>query len=142
MASLRKLLCDLAVSNNLTAMYAFGSRVAEVVARLEGTVPTDPNLASDIDIGIQPKRGYRLDLDQKVRLTIALERLFGVSRVDLVVCPEAPPFLAQEIVSGQLFCCTDPDEQAEYELYVLRRAGDLAPIEVERRRMILEEGAR
>lgn len=142
MASLRKLLCDLAVSNNLTAMYAFGSRVPEVIARLEGTVPTDPNLVSDIDIGVQPKRGYRLDLDQKVRLTIALERLFGVSRVDLVVCPEAPPFLAQEIVSGQLLCCTDPDEQAEYELCVLRRAGDLAPFEVERRRMILEEGAR
>ena len=142
MVDVHKQLHDLAVRNNLTAIYVFGSRSAEIVALLNGMAPAERNMSSDVDIGIQPQKGSHLDLDQKVCVALALERLFGVSRVDLVVCPEAPPFLAQEIISGELLCCTDPDEQAAYELYVLRRAGDLAPFEVERRRMILEEGAR
>ncbi len=140
MAVLHEQLQDLASQYQLTAIYAFGSRAAEVEAHVRGTARVDPVAPSDLDVGVQPRRGIRLDLDQKVRLTFALERLFGVSRVDLVVCTEAPPFLAQEVVSGQLLCCTDRDEQAEYELYVLRRAGDLAPFEYERRRLILEEG--
>ncbi len=68
---------------------------------------------------------------------MALEDLLDVPRVDLVILPEAPPFLALDIVQGELLCATDPVAEAEYQLYVLRRAGDLAPFERERRRMIL-----
>jgi hypothetical protein len=66
-----------------------------------------------------------------------LEDLLGVGRVDLVSLPEAPPFLAVEIVNGELLYEVDPDRAAEYELYVLRRAGDLAPFEHERVRGVL-----
>jgi hypothetical protein len=41
----------------------------------------------------------------------------------------------------ELLCATDLDAEAEYQLYVLRRAEDLAPFERERWRMILSEEA-
>jgi hypothetical protein len=41
-----------------------------------------------------------------------------------------------------LLYCADPDHQAEDELYVLRRAGDLARYARERQDLVLAEGAR
>jgi hypothetical protein len=78
----------------------------------------------------------------RVDLTLALEELFGISRVDLVVLSEAGAFLALAAISGELIYCANATDQAEYELYVLRCAGDLLPLERERRRLILEHGAR
>jgi len=75
-----------------------------------------------------------------VEIILALEALFGVKRVDLVVLPEAGPYLALDIIRGELIYCRDPDQQAEDELYILRRAGDLAYFEKERRKMILAGG--
>ena len=51
-------------------------------------------------------------------------------------------YLALEIIRGELIYTDDPDRQARYELYVLRRAADLLPFKKDRIRMILEEGAR
>jgi hypothetical protein len=66
-----------------------------------------------------------------------LEDLFGAGRVDLVSLPEASPFLAVEIILGELLYEVDADRTAEYELFVLRRAADLAPFERERVRGVL-----
>jgi hypothetical protein len=52
-----------------------------------------------------------------VRLANELEDLFEVSRVDLVMLPEADSFMALDIIRGEVLYCTDADEQAEYELY-------------------------
>jgi hypothetical protein len=68
---------------------------------------------------------------------MTLEELFDVGRVDLVILPEAKPYLALDVVRGELLCVTDVDAEAAYQLYVLRRAADLAPLERERRRMVL-----
>jgi len=57
--------------------------------------------------------------------------------VDLVVLSEADPFLALDVIRGELLWCVDPDVQAEDELYILRRAGGLAPYARERCRLIL-----
>jgi len=65
-----------------------------------------------------------------------------VGRVDLVVLPEAPPFLAVEIIRGELLFSEDLGKQAEDELYILRRAADLAPFALERQRLVLREGGR
>ncbi|MGB9722995.1 MAG: nucleotidyltransferase domain-containing protein [Chloroflexia bacterium] len=73
-----------------------------------------------------------------MQLAIELEDLLDVPQVDLIVLPEADPFLALEVIRGELLYCTDPDAQAEYELYVLRRASDLAPYAHARYRAILE----
>jgi hypothetical protein len=60
-----------------------------------------------------------------------------VGRVDLVILGEADPFLALDIIRGELLYCADKDVEAEEELHVLRRAGDLAPYARERWKQIL-----
>jgi hypothetical protein len=93
---------------------------------------------SDVDIAIQPSRNHRLSAQERVRLTSALEDLFDVGRVDLVLLPEANPFLAVEAIRGEMLACRDLDTQAEDELYILRRAGDLAPFERQRWEQLIE----
>lgn len=133
---------SLADRYHLSAVYAFGSRAKEMAGRLKGFSASAEVLSSDLDIGVQPELGRRLTAEERVKLALALEKLFAVPRVDLVVLPEARPFLALEVVKGELLYCRDYDRQAEDELYILRRAGDLARFEKERRRLILEEGGR
>lgn len=87
---------------------------------------------------MRPIPGVRFSVDDKVRLAIALEDLWDVGRVDLVVLPEADPFLAANIVRGERIYARDEDEADEYDLYILRRAGDLASLERERLALILE----
>jgi len=132
----------LADQYRLAVIYVFGSRADEIAGRLEGrTVPVSAPL-SDVDLGIQPEKETRLSAEDRVELTLALEDLFGVGRVDLVVLPEADAFLALDIIRGEILYCRDFDQQAEDELYVLRRAGDLSYFQRERIRMVLNEGGR
>jgi len=131
-------LARLAHRFGLAAIYAFGSRAQELAAQVPGATPCAPG--SDADIGVQPLPGRTLAARDRVRLAAELEDLLGVPRVDLVVLAEAGPFLALEVIRGELLYCRDPDAQAEEELYILRRAGDLAPYERERRRLILGAG--
>lgn len=133
MNRLRQRLGDIAQQFGLSSVYVFGSRAREVAERdarpLEGT--------ADVDIGVQAHPGRTLGTRDRVRLAAELEDLLGAPRVDLVVLAEAEPFLALEVIRGELLYCADPDAQAEDELFVLRRAGDLEPYERERRRAIL-----
>lgn len=136
-------LASLARQHGLADVYAFGSRAPEIGAKVRGTAkPPRTPAESDADIAVRPRYGVTLDVDERVDFTLALEELFRVPRVDLVVLPEAGAFLALAAVSGELLYCDDPTDQAEYELYVLRRAGDLLPFERERRDLILRHGAR
>jgi hypothetical protein len=98
--------------------------------------------SSDVDIGIRPKQGLKPSTQDLVNLTVELEDLFGVPRVDLVLLPEADPFVALDIIRGELLYTEDPLDQAHYELFVLRRAGDLLPWKRERIDMILRGTAR
>ena len=84
--------------------------------------------ASDVDIGVLPRRHHRLSAAQRVRLMQELEALFAVARVDLIVLPEATAVLAADVVRGELLASTDLDAEAEAQLYYLRRAADLAPL--------------
>lgn len=117
-------------------IYVFGSRAGAIVGRAPAPV------RSDLDVAVQPLPARSLSARNRVRLTGALEELFEVPRVDLVVLAEASPFLAVEVVSGELLYTSDPRAQAEHELYILRRAADLAPFQRERTRQILSAGAR
>lgn len=133
----------LARQHGLTAIYAFGSRGQEIAGRVHGgrsTPGSNSGSRADLDIGVQPAPDIRLGVDEKVRLALALEELFHVARVDLLVVSEVDPFLAVDIIRGELLYCRNLDEQAEHELYVLRRAADLAYYEQERRRLILSGG--
>lgn len=130
----------LAQAYGLAELYAFGSRAQELAGRVRGELAperADGGVVSDIDIGVRPSAGRRLDVHDLVRLAGELEEVCDAPRADVVLLPRANPFLALEIIRGELLYCADPDAQAEYELYVLRRAGDLAPFQRARHDLVL-----
>jgi hypothetical protein len=120
-------------------LYAFGSRAVEVRDWLDGRLSRLSPGASDVDIGARGHPDKPWSVIEKVRLALALEDLFDCSRVDLVSLSEADPFLAAEIIRGERLFARDEHEADEYDLYVLRRAGDLAPLESERQALVLGE---
>jgi predicted nucleotidyltransferase len=89
---------------------------------------------SDIDLGIlfdqEPSLAEVVDLETE------LEDALG-RRVDVVDVGRAGPFLALEIVRGERIWEGDGLRCDLFDLYVLRRAGDLAHFERERRRLLL-----
>lgn len=119
-------------------LYAFGSRSGEVRSWLEGLVDRLGKGGSDVDLGIKggPRREWTVK--EKVLMGMAFEDLLDCSRVDVVVLEEADAFLAAEVVRGERLYARDEHAADEYELYVLRRAGDLAPLERERQKLVLE----
>ena len=133
---LRYRLEDFCRAHDLDALFVFGSRAEEVCRSLEADVPAPEASSSDVDIGILPPESAVLPVDRKVAIATGLEDLRGVSRVDLVVLPEADPFLAVNVMRGERLFFRDAHRIDEYELFVLRRAGDLAPFERERLAMI------
>ena len=122
----------IAVRYNLTALYVFGSRAGEVARQFAGENVAPEQPGSDVDIAVRPAPGRRLSPRDRVRLVADLEDLLGVGRVDLVILSETDPFLALDVIRGALLYCADKDAEAEEELHVLRRAGDLAPYARER----------
>jgi predicted nucleotidyltransferase len=124
----------------LDIIYAFGSRAKDVEECLatEG-IKIFVSPLSDVDIGVKPSAGTSLSIKDKVHLGMAFESLLNVNRVDLVVIPEADPFLAANIIRGERIYCKDEYEADEYDLYILRRAGDLIPLEREKISLIMKE---
>jgi predicted nucleotidyltransferase len=128
--------------HGIADLYVFGSRAGEIAALVRGQAIDASLPQSDVDIAVLPTRPQSFGPAERVDLAIEIEDLFDAPRVDLVVLPEADPFLALEAIRGELLYTDDPDRQARHELYILRRAGDLSHLKKERLRMILEEGAR
>jgi predicted nucleotidyltransferase len=125
----------------LSAVYAFGSRATEVAALVGQKSNRLMKSARDVDIAILPHVQVVLSVREKVEIALEFEELFGASRVDLLSLPEADPFLAANAIRGERIYCRDDDLADEYELFVLRRAGDLIPLERERIRLIMEDKA-
>ena len=124
---------------SVSLLYVFGSRARQIAVWLTGSRDGGSFADSDVDVGVRSRGGAVWAVAEKVRLAQALEDLFGCPRVDLVVLGEADPFVAAEIIRGERLYAEDPYEADEYDLYVLRRAGDLAPLERERQALILGE---
>ncbi|MBN1536051.1 MAG: hypothetical protein JW908_04915 [Anaerolineales bacterium] len=120
-------------------LYVFGSRAKEVKAMLENNHPPLQTSTSDVDIGIKPSKAVKFSVRQKVKLAQALEDLLGVSRVDLILLPEAAPFLAANIICGERLYASNEYLADEYDLYILRRAGDFIPLEKERLALIMDK---
>ena len=122
---------------HIDILYVFGSRAKELAncARGKGKIAGENNV--DVDLGVLPAQKYHLNAKDRVRLTVDLEDLLGVCRVDLVILSEASPFLALDVIRGEELYSADPNRTAEYELYILSKAGDLAYFERLRRKQIL-----
>jgi len=110
--------------SRITGAYLFGSRATG-----------EEHPKSDVDIGVLFRD--KVGLDSQVRLEARLESALGAS-VDLVDIGRCNAFLALDAIRGQRIYEADPLACDEFDLYVMRRAGDLAPFERERRRMISE----
>ena len=137
MNDLQPKLADLCHRYGVTSLYVFGSRASEIAARVSGeqVVPAHPQ--SDGDFAVQIAEESDLRGFARGGLLMDLEELFELPRADLVVLNDADPFIALEAVRGELLFFTDADVQAEEELFILRRAGDLEPFETERIRLML-----
>ena len=121
----------------VATLYAFGSRGREALDWQQGRIDAMAAGLSDVDVGVRPVSGQAWTLDDKVGMAIALEDLLACGRVDLVVLPEADPFLAAEIIRGERLFARNEHDADEYDLYILRRAGDLIPLERERMALLL-----
>ena len=132
---MKEKIISLAAKYRLKIIYAFGSRAKEALNVIEGRMDLLPCTSSDLDIGVKPER--LLTVEEKVEIALFFEDLFNVSRVDVVVLPDAPVFLALEIVIGEILYSQDDTYEAEYQLYIMRMAADLLPYEREKQKMIM-----
>jgi predicted nucleotidyltransferase len=105
------------------ALYVFGSRAVG-----------DERGDSDLDLGVLYRE--RQPLAVTLALEGELERAAG-AKVDVVDAARAGAFLALDIVRGERVFCRDPYETDLFDLYVLRRAGDLLPFERQRQELLL-----
>jgi uncharacterized protein len=122
----------------VATLWVFGSRSREVFLWLNGATTTLSSGPSDVDVGILPTSGFLGHVRERVELILALEQFLGCERVDLVMLPESDPFVAVAVISGERPYAEDDHRADEYELYIMRRAGDLVPLERERMALILD----
>lgn len=113
----------LSACEDLVAAYLFGSRAQE-----------HGGPASDVDVAVLCRRA--LPLDRLLEIEGKLVEVAGLP-VDLVDLRRASPMLALDVIRGVRIVEVDATAADEYELFVLRRAGDLEPLERERRLMLL-----
>jgi len=137
MNDLQRKLADICRRYGVTSLYAFGSRAPEIAARVAGRQVDPEHPESDGDFAVQLAETSDLVGFRSGGLLVDLEELFELPRADLVVLDDADPFIALEAVRGELIHCADLDRQAEEELFILRRAGDLEFFESERVRSVL-----
>ena len=122
---------ELCARHDVGALYAYGSRALQAARWLhhKATLAAGP---SDLDLAVSRGIGKRYSLAEKVALATAFSDLFEFETVDLADMAEVDAFVAANIVRGERLYCSDRMYADELDLYVLRRAGDLAPYERER----------
>jgi len=113
----KKKIETLADKYQLQLIYAFGSRAKEILNTVEGKKSLSTTSNSDLDIGIKSEKP--LSVQKKVEI------------------PEAPVILALDIVQGELLYAQDENFEAEYQLYIMRKAADLMPYERLKQKIIL-----
>jgi predicted nucleotidyltransferase len=110
----------------LVGLYLFGSQAGG-----------DAHPASDVDLGAL--FSTRVEVWDRLGLQARIEEALAAD-VDLVDAAAASPYLALDVVRGERVYCADLDACDAFELYVLRRAGDLAYYERQRRDLVLGRG--
>ena len=122
--------------HGVAILYSFGSRAREALAWQDDPEAVLAPGPSDVDVGVKP--ATRFNWKKEVALAQALEDLMAVPRVDLVNLDSANPFLAAEIVHGERLYAEDEYAADNYDLYILRQEGDLAHLEEEQARLLLD----
>jgi len=113
-------------THGVLALYLFGSRAADGVARLEGRPVS--GAGSDLDVGVV-FHDVTADHHRLASLQVALEDQFAPLRVDLVPLQRVDALMQCSAVDGHRVIALDTRAADEYELLVLRRGAELLPIE-------------
>jgi predicted nucleotidyltransferase len=121
----------------IRAFYVFGSRGTELFQAIQDDSLQVVKSPSDLDFGVLTYSPF--SIESKVDLTLELESLFSLSDIDLFILHEVDAFLAANIIRGERIFAEDSYLADEYELFILRRAGDLADLERQRMTAILQE---
>ena len=127
--SLRDRLESFCRDHKLESLYVFGSRADEILKLVSGHGEPPSIQSSDVDIAVKLPPDRELSARQKAEMAVELEDLLNAGRVDLITLGDADPFLAVNVIRGERLFCSDRYAADEYELYILRRAGDLADFE-------------
>ncbi len=123
---------ELCTENQIKILYVFGSRSKEVLYWLRSEIEQLEPTPADVDIGVKFAPSADIDVRKKAETAVQLEDLLDVTRVDLAAFSDVDPFVAANIIRGERLYCEDTTAADEFELYILRRAGDLAPFERQR----------
>ena len=135
MSKIKEQIKEVAKKYSLQIIYAFGSRRKEVLDMVKGKIEYLSSSSADLDIGI--KAGRHLRVEEKVKIALIFEDIFNVAKVDIVIVSEVPIFLALEIVKGELLYAENLTHEAEYQLYIMRRAAEIIPYERMKQKMTL-----
>jgi predicted nucleotidyltransferase len=121
--ALRRIVDTARATAGVVAVYLFGSQA-------DGSA----GIASDVDLAVlgECPLAFAALVDLQLRFADEL-----TTRVDLIDLRTADAFLALDIIRGERLFCRDAALTDTYELFVMRRAGDLEPFERERRRVIM-----
>jgi len=111
---------------DLLAIYLFGSRADDGLAYLRDE--TVKGTGSDLDVGVV-FRDHEVPVMQLGPLQADLDRLFMPFRVDLVPLQKVDALFQFEAIDGHRVAAPDPVPADYYELYVMRRAAELLPIQ-------------
>jgi predicted nucleotidyltransferase len=124
--------------NAIVILYVFGSRASDVLDWMSATQSVLAPGPADVDIGVLLAPNSPWTIRETLQLTVDLEELLGVNRVDLILLDRADPFVAANVIRGERLFADNQHAADEYDLYVLRRAGDLIPLERERQDLIMQ----
>jgi predicted nucleotidyltransferase len=117
-------------AHGVALAYLFGSQAEGKAGPL-----SDVDVAVLLGAQVERKQWLQVQLD----LIGALVGLFHRGDVDVVILNEATPVLAHEVVqSGRVVYETDPGTRVDFELSVLRRYVDTAPLRRLQDRRLLE----
>jgi len=124
------------VMSSLAGVFAGDPRV--LAAYLYGSsIDGAATSSSDVDVGVL--FSTRVPLRELIQIETQLVESIDMT-VDLVDVRRVGAFVALEIIRGGRFFCRDEVSTDEFDLYVLRRAGDLEPFERARRAFYLADG--
>jgi predicted nucleotidyltransferase len=118
-------ICD---EHGLLAVYLFGSRADEGLAVLRGE-RADAS-GSDLDVGVVYRDREEPDFRRLGALQVDMEDLFEPLRVDLVPLQKVDAlFQFRAMDQGHRVAAPDSTKADFYELYVMRQASELLPIQ-------------
>lgn len=132
-----------AIKRNLAPYFA--CRCEILLAYLFGSVAQGrSNRLSDIDIALLVDKEFN-ELDAKkpygykAAVIADLMGLLQVNKIDLVLLHEAPPLLANEVISeGSLLFCRDEDVRIAFEVSAKHRYIDTKPLRQIKRQYLYE----